>query len=98
MRFDFQASPNGMTTLRPRTFIVYVRPGYAGRFWAPDDGRSEFSGASLQEFAEELRRRGAVRLYGLPQEGAPGRQNLRVDEVAWLAENYLGHAPAKQPD
>lgn len=81
MSSALQPSQTGMTTVRPRTYVVYVRPSYASRFWATDDGRIEFSAASLQEFAEELQRRGAARLYGLPQGGVPGRQDLSANEV-----------------
>jgi hypothetical protein len=80
-----------MMTLTPHAYIVYVRQGFAGRYWATTDGKSAFSAASVSEFAEELRRRSAKGLYALPARGTPpGVRDMSAEDASELLSRWHG--------
>lgn len=82
-------SPTGMTMVKPRAFIVFVRPQYGNKFWATADGKIEFSEPSALLLAQTLRRQQAEKLYGLPQRGAPSdSRDLSLEELQSLLATF----------
>jgi hypothetical protein len=78
-------SSAGTTMVKPRTFIVFVRPQYRNKFWATADGEIEFSEPSALFLAQTLRRQQAEKLYGLPKRGAPlDSRDLSGEELRTL--------------